>query len=81
MNAYCLHEKYNNGDTALEAYPTGLSQVPNFFVICFYHRITMRKTNASNLETWRCQNLWDLIRVSLITTTYKQATAYKFQQP
>jgi hypothetical protein len=45
---------------ALEAYPAGLSQAPNFFVICFYHRITMQKTNALNLETWRCQKLWDL---------------------
>ena len=28
MNAYCLHEEYNNGDDALEAYPVGLSQIP-----------------------------------------------------
>ena len=25
----------------------------------------MQKTNASNLETWRCQKLWDLISPSL----------------
>ena len=25
-------------------------------------QITMQKTNASNLETWRCQKLLDLIR-------------------
>ena len=28
----------------------------------------MQKTNASNLETWRCQNLLDLISVSLNKT-------------
>ncbi len=49
----------------MEAYPAGPSQVPNFFVICFYHRMTMQKTNASNLETWRCQNSSRLIRASL----------------
>ena len=43
----------------------GLSQVSNFFVIDLNHRMTMLKINVSNLETWRCQNLWDLISVSL----------------
>jgi len=27
--------------------------------------MTMLKINVSNLETWRCQNLWDLISVFL----------------
>jgi len=26
MNAYCLHEKYNNGDAALEPYPLALPE-------------------------------------------------------
>ena len=43
----------------------GLSQVLNFFVIDLNHRVTMLKINASNLKTWRCQNLWDLISLSL----------------
>jgi hypothetical protein len=65
-NVGCLYKKSNNGDDALETYPKGLSQVPHFFVICFYHRITMQKTNASNVETWRCQKLLDLSRISLM---------------
>ena len=69
MNDHSLHEKYNNEDDALESYPMGLSQFPNFFVIDFNHRMTMLKTNASNLENWRCQNSTRLIRVSLTHTT------------
>ncbi len=43
---------------------SGLSQVPNFFVIDLNHRMTMLEINVSNLETWRCQNLLDLFRPS-----------------
>jgi len=49
MNGYSLHKECNNEDDALEAYPSGLSQVPNFFVIRFHHRITMLKNKCLEL--------------------------------
>jgi len=65
MNAYCLHEKYNNGDAALEPYPLGLSQISSLCVMFTLKAISIKSSHALMLEIWRCQNLWDLIRLSL----------------
>jgi len=63
MNAYCLHEKYNNGDAALEPYPLGLSQIPSLCVMftlkarCTMPQAFIKSSHALMLEIWRCQNL------------------------
>ena len=45
-----MKEALINLDDTLEAYPEGLSQVFNFFVIGFNHRMTMLENHCLELE-------------------------------
>ncbi len=78
MNAYCLHEKCNNGDDALEAYPVGLSQIPRLCVMLAYKAISILSSHALILEIWRCQNSPGLIKASLKNPFVKILTELQF---
>jgi len=50
---------------------SGLSQVPNFFVICFYHRITMQKNKCLELGNLALPEFMDLPKLSAILANLK----------
>jgi len=48
---------------------SGLSQASNFFVTCFYHRITMQKNKCLEFGNLALPEFMDLIRLFLDKTT------------